>query len=254
MKKPSFALVAILLAITLYGCRTTTVNPHLEDQKSVAPDITPLGPGKMVPYKQITNAVAKLKVNATAQDIADLLTAVEVVQVADKDRQKVLDIEGTLISQLRIKVKNEATLLHEKALKSASYREGYELVRHSGAVIALYPLSDAPEIIKEAEALSFRQNEVTRRLELIRRQRYNFWAAEQAEKALRELRENGKEGTRNAIANLRAIEPSLLESSVASLYSYAVTEIMDKFKKDEKAVVAKDLTNPSFTRRSLEDF
>ena len=207
-----------------------------------------------ITYSQVAETVASLNKNATAQEIADVLTNIEAVNIPDQDRPKVAEIEVNLLARLRAKVKSEASDLHNRALKASSYRDGYALARNAGVVIALYPLSDATSMIKEAEDLSFRQNEVMHRLELIRRQRYNHWAAKQAEKALKVIREKGKDSIGAAIAHLRTIEPSLLESSVASLYSYAASEIMDKLKKDAKATVAKELTNTSATRRSLEDF
>ncbi len=207
-----------------------------------------------VTYSQIVESVKALDDKATVQQIADMLTYLEAVYIAEQDRPKVENIETNLIGRLRAKIKREISILHNRALKASSYRGGYAIARDAGAVLALYPLSDAPAVINEAEELSFKQNEVMRRLELIRKQRYNHWAAGQAEEALKKLREKGKDGTEAGIAYLCVIEPSLLESSVASLYSYCVNEIMDKYKKDERANVTKKLTNPSTVRRSLEDF
>ena len=207
-----------------------------------------------ITYNQIAETVANLNKNAAAQEIADVLTNIEAVNIPDQDRPQVAEVVVSLLARLRAKVKSEVSDLHNRALKASSFRVGYVLARNAGVALALYPLSDAAATIKEAEELSFRQNEVMRRLELIRRQRYNHWAAKQAEKALKELREKRKDSNSTAIAHLRIIEPSLLESSVASLYSYAVSEIMDKLKKDAKATAATELTNTSATRRSLEDF
>jgi len=244
MVRTNFAklTVALLIVSTLSGCKNTPASPPAIGTEGVST------------YEQIQLAVKKLNKDPTAQEIADTLTAISAVKVPDADRSRVSQLEVGLLTHLRDKVKSDVSALHQRALKSPSYADGYTSAREAASVLALYPLSDTPEVVSEAEGLSMSQNEVLRRLELIRRQRYNHWAAGQAEQALKELRENGKDGAEQAITYLCIVEPSLLESSVASLYSYTVTEIMDEFKKDKKASVAKRLTDPSVTRRNLEGF
>lgn len=262
-------LMLIVLVGLLYGCQTTKVLSPVPEVAVIKPEpvnkqVTVSQSGdnqeaeKPSAYDEVMVIVSGLEDDASAQEIANVLIKIEVIgsspQISDQDLRKIGEIEGNLLSLLRTRVKIEVSALRERALKSSTYREGYELARDAEAVLMLYPLSDSPSTIKEAEELSFRQKEVLRRLEQIRLQRYNYWAAKQAEKALKDLREKKKGGAESAIAHLRGIDPSLLESSVASLYSYSVGEIVDKFDKNEKATVAKELTNPSVTRRSLEDF
>ena len=207
--------------------------------------------GKAVDLSSALESAGKLASDAKAKEIADALAALEANQVTESDRGKANDLEARLLLRLRDQVKKEVLALHQGALKSPSYKEGYALAREAGAVIALYPLADDPATVSEADELSLRQNEVIRRLELIRRQRYNFWAAQQLEKSLAELREKELD---SAQATLGTIDPSLLETAVSSLYSYAVNEIMDKLGKEAKASLAKTLTKSSTVRRGLEDF
>lgn len=249
-------MVMLVLVSCLFGCKNTTsppspVAPEPIKDATIAPTT---GTGGIATYEEIQATVRKLKRDATAQAIADMLTAISAVRVSAADRSRVYKLEEELLRRLRGKVKSEVLALHGQALRSSSYAAGYTTARKAGSVLALYPLSDAPDTIKEAEDLSMRQKDVLRSLELIRRQRYNHWAAGQAEQALKQLRENGKDGRQQAIAYLCVVEPALLESSVAALYSYTVAEILDEFKKHEKASVAKELTDPSVTRRNLEDF
>ena len=244
----------LLMVLVLSGCKTTAPQPITP--KSAAPPASTqiIVTEGAATYEQIEAAVKGLSKGASAQEIADMLTDIGSMKVPDADRSRVAQLEIKLLSRLRVKVKSEVMALHQTALKSSSYSNGYTKAREAASILALYPLSEDMETLKDAEYLSMRQNQVLNRLELIRRQRYNHWAAGQAEQALRQLRENGKDGTEKAIEYLREIEPGLLESSVSSIYSYTVTEIMDKFKKDEKAGVAKKLTDPSVPRRNLEGF
>lgn len=248
-------LTTVLLMVSvLSGCRTTELQSVSFDPDKTPVSTSIIGKEDVVTYEEISAAVQKLKNNATAQEIANTLTTISAVRVREVDKDKVTQLEIQLLSRLRFKVKSEVQDLHQTALTSSSYSEGYTKAREAAAIVALYPLSDDSTTLKEADDLSMRQNQVLHRLELIRRQRYNYWSAGQADEALKQLRENGKKGTEKAIEYLSQIEPSLLESSVASIYSYVVNELMDKCKKDEMAEVAKKLTDPSVNRRDLEGF
>lgn len=262
-------LMLTVLAGLLYGCQTAKVflpAPEVAVTKSEIDNVQDDGSQsvenqearKPSAYDEAMIIVSGLKDDSSAQDIANALIKIEVIgssaQISEQELLNIAEIEGNLLSLLRPKVKMEVFALHKRALNSSTYREGYELARVAESVVMLYPLSDSLPTIKEAEELSLKQKEVLRRLEQIRLQRYNHWAAKQAEKALRDLREKKKDGAESAFVHLRVIEPNLLESSVSALYSYCVTELMKKFDNDEKATVAKQLTNPSVTRRSLEDF
>jgi hypothetical protein len=196
-------------------------------------------------------SAGQLPSDAKAREIAGFVAALEAVQVEDGQQGKVDALESGLLLRLREQVRREVKTLHEGALKAPSYREGYALAREAGAVIALYPLADDETTVSETDELSLRQKEVIRRLELIRRQRYNYWAAQQLEKSLAKLREKETEIAKEIFGT---IDPSLLEISVSSLYSYVVNEIMEKLNKDAKASLAKALTKASTIRRGLEDF
>jgi len=248
------ASLAVVLAVALCGCSTSPKHTPPPDVGTAGEQPLLLGSAGQATAAQVEDAARGLGRDATAQQIADLLTAIGAARVPHQDLAAVSRIEADLLSRLRARVTSEVSSLHEQALRSPSYREGYDTAQQAAGALALFPLSDTPATMKEASDLSLRQGTVMRRLDLIRRQRYNHWAAGQAEKALKELRSHGKEGVDKAISHLSPIEPTMLESSVAGLYSYAVNEIMDVVKKDEKAAVAKKLTSPSITRRGVEDF
>lgn len=223
---------------------TSSTNDHSD---------VPLGTALMS-YVQVTNLLASLPAKPTAQEIADLLIQLGGWTFPDEELERVERVETDLAAKLRDEVKAEVTDLHRLALESADYTAGHEHLRRAGAVLALFPLSDDPETLQEAEALSSKQREVARRLELIRRQRYNHWAAGEVEEALRILREGAKNARDTAITALSTIDPPLLEPAVASVYSYAIEEITDDLKGDKKASVAKQLTVATAHRKTLEDF
>ncbi len=206
-------------------------------------------------FPEVMAVEGSITSESSAKDIASALIKIDEIvssgRLSAQDAEKANDIELNLVIKLRGKTKGEVHSLQDMALKSKSYREGYEHARNAEAVLVLYPLSEDPAVVKEAEELSSRQKEVLRRLEQIRIQRYNHWAAGEIGKSLRALRDDRKGA---ALSSLKPIEPKLLEPAVDQLYRYCLTKIMDKYKKEEKATVARELSDPAVYRKTLEAY
>ncbi len=205
-------------------------------------------------YESLLNTYHSINKPKSSSALADLLNTISLSTYSAEDQKKVANIESEIIYELRKQVRSEVADMQDKALKSKNYREGIGFLRDAGNVLALYPMSDDKAVVNEATYLSSRQSEILTRLELIRRQRYNYWAATQIQLALKIFREQKKEGVQKAIKYIRTIEPSLLEISVSNLYSYTIEQLVDEFKKDEKANITKAVTNPSIQRVGLENF
>lgn len=199
----------------------------------------------------IQEMIAQLPDDAAVEVIAVTLSDVSAVNVKEKDEAVREELETSLAHKLREKIKRDVKSLHKNALMADTYIKGQAKLREAGQVIGFYPLSEDTEILKEAEVLSLMQTDMIRRLDSLRRQRYNHWAATQLEDTLRDLRESGTDA---AIKLFAVIEPSLLESSVASLYVYATDEITKKLPSNEKSTLAKKATSAQVDRRGLENF
>ncbi|MGO9530953.1 MAG: hypothetical protein ACLP3B_07205 [Syntrophobacteraceae bacterium] len=222
---------------------------HSEDSNPVTPENS-----STMTFEQIQEAAQKLDQSGKAQDYADLLTQIENTTFAQGDRQNVDTLQSKLVVRLRDLVESEVQTLHKLALNAPNYGEAYSHFRDASATIALFPMSDEKEVIRQAEELSEKHRKVEARLLTLRRQRYNFWAASQIQEALKTLRDGGKAGIETSIECLTVIEPSQMEPSVSAIYSYTVQQLMDELKKDQKAEVAKKLANPNTERRTVEDF
>lgn len=244
------SLVALNIRVSLAERDETRLLSTSMDHANELDSVEPMS------YEQVTNLVASLPTKTTAQDIADVLIQLDGWSFPDQELEQIEKIEIDLAARLRDKVKTEVTALHKLALESANYSTGYERLREAGTTLTLFPLTDDPGILKEAEILSANQTSIARRLELIRRQRYNHWAAGQVEVALKILRIGAKNQytTDAAVQTLCTIDPPLLEPAVASIYSYAIEEITDNLKGEKKATIAKQLTETTTYRKTLEDF
>lgn len=241
-------IFSILVVVATFGCNSPAPPAVPDKAASEASVIEARG---IVPIERVLAAIDELKETSTSQEIANTILEISDMNISDADIRKVSELEKKLLSRLRGQIKSEVLAIHQEGLKSSSYAEGYAAIREAGSILAMYPLSEDKGVIKEAEELSMRQKEALNRLNMIRRQKYNYWAAERIDQGLTEIRKSRIE---QAMNYLQIIEPSLLEPSVASLYSYAVTEIMDEFSEADKSSVALKLTAPSVSRRGLESF
>lgn len=246
-------LVAMDIAVSLAARHETRLLSMRLDQTAQDDGNAPVGDTRMS-YGRVTNLLAVLPTKPSAQEIADVLIQLGGWSFPDDEIDRVEQVETDLATKLREQVKTEVTRLHKLALESPRYDDGREYLRQAGTTLALFPLSDDPETLTEAEALSAKQREIVVRLEMIRRQRYNHWAAGEVEEALRILREDAKNATDTALQFLCTIDPPLLEPAVASIYSYAIEEMIDDLKGEKKATVAKQLTVATTHRKTLEDF
>lgn len=233
----------LLVAALLGGCATAPQQP------STAP-ATPI-----TSLSRLQEQVAKLPPDTSAQVYAELLGRIDDAAVASGDRTKALSIEKGLLERMRKQVSQELAIHHSRALSAKDYPSALDEYKAATTVLALYPMSDEKTVVAEATSLSRRHEDVRFRIELIRRQRYNYWAATELQQALQNLRDGGKGARDKAVSRIRTIEPTLLEASASSLYSYAVQQIMDETKKPEdKAEIVKQLTLPGDSRRTLEGF
>jgi hypothetical protein len=131
-----------------------------------------------------SDAIAKLDDNAKAYNIAATLADMDVWSVGPDDEQSFLALKLTLAQRLRTKVRDEVQSLQQAALESGNGVEGAKAHAEAGQVLAMYPMTDDTVVLDEAKRLSVQQAEVAVRLEVIRRQRYNRWAAERIEQAI----------------------------------------------------------------------
>jgi hypothetical protein len=241
MKRSAMTLAAAFLT----GCATT--------QQPNAPLPKPIT--SLSSLSGLQQEAARLPADATVQAYVELLGRVDDAAVASGDRNKAISIEKGLLERMRKRVGQELAVHHSRALSASDYSSALAEFKAATTVLALYPMSDEKAVLEEATSLSRRHEDVRFRIELIRRQRYNYWAATELQKALQELREGGKGARDKAVNRIRTIEPTLLEESASSLYRYAVQQIMDDTKKPEdKAEIVKQLTLPGDTRRTLEGF
>ncbi len=224
------------------------------------------GPDEHLRFATVADAEAeirKLGDKPAAERLAGTLTAIDEWLIRPGEEDQFKKVRLGHLDRLRKLVKEEVEKHQEAALKAASGGEGAKEHAEAGAILVLYPMSDVPNVVEEAKSLAGRQSELVGRLEAIRRQRYNRWAAGQVEAALDYFNANVSHYNPfndNAVLigslvnNLGNVDPVMLEPSVLELYNYVIERTKGSISEKNKVELAKRLTDPAVRRKALGDF
>jgi hypothetical protein len=207
--------------------------------------------------------IKKLGKNPAAQKLAEAFATVDAWPARPEQEKELQQYKLELASQLRKQVKEEVVALQKAALDAPTGADGVKKHSEAGAVLALYPMSEDKAITEDAKNLAAQQGELAVRLEVIRRQRYNRWATEKIEAAIK-----GYNDTKSAVPyktdrpklvaslvdSLGPVDPALLEPAVLELYNYCIDNTKGALYEAEKIDLAKKLTEPSIVRKTLGDF
>ncbi len=171
------------------------------------------------------------------------------------------DIIGKLVSDLRGIIRLAISAETDKAIKAASGTEGAKHLTRAGELFGLYPQPSSEAERTEAEALSATILGTARRVEDLRRLRYNDWAAHQIEQGLSGFHQNKKTFgddsealIRSCVSTLGPVETSSLEPAVLALYQEALSMTTEALSEPGRVKLAKELSSTSIDRKSPADF
>jgi hypothetical protein len=208
-------------------------------------------------------AIKKLGDAPTTHQIAICLLELDEWVIRPDDEQSVLRLKQGVAAQLREQVRQEVIEKLRACLSAPSGDESIRIYGEAGQILALYPMSEDQYVIDEAKALSARRIDIANRIDVLRRQRYNQWASRQIESAIdgynkkssywSPMRENG-ELMDSLVQSLGEIDPVLIEPAVMELYNYVIDLTKGSISEKDKIDLAKRLTDPSISRKTLGDF
>jgi len=196
----------------------------------------------------------------TADQLATIISELDGWLVKPEDERKIQDRLAILIPALRKGVASEVRALQAAALRALPSSVGAKKLDEAGRILALYPMSDDPGVIKEAKQLTDSQMDAATRLDALRRQRYNRWAIVRIEQAINYYNANvSKWDPRNdntgmldpLVSYLGSVDPMFLEPATLELYNYIIDKMKDKLSEKNKLEFAKQLTDPKISRNYL---
>jgi hypothetical protein len=224
----------------------------------VPPDATELEMTDADAATEIGTLVDKNK----AEDFAKVISKVDGWLVKRDDEENVKERIAEQLPRLRELVTKEVGDLQTEALIITPSAMGSKALDQAGRILALYPMSDDPDVIKNAKKLADRQIEAATRLDVLRRQRYNRGAIDQIEAAIKYFHENVKRNPINKntaligpLADfLGPIDPMLLEPVALELYNDIIDRTKGKLSEENQLELAKKLTDPEIKRKPMDDF
>jgi hypothetical protein len=216
------------------------------------------------PFKTVAEAQAKLNALGPSPAPLEFATGISEIDgwlVARDEEEAFQAYKLSQLERLRRIVATTITAHQDAALRAASSPDSAREFSEAQGLLVLYPISDDKRVIAEAQQLSKRQAEVSRRLEGLRRQRYNRWAIDQLEHALNYFNDKKSVSVfrnRNIalikplVKILGPVDPALLEPVVSDLYVDVLTKrIKESLSDGHWRDFAKQLTGPSIVRKVL---
>ena len=217
----------------------------------------------VIEFKTDADAVALIgtvtKVR-TADQLATVIGELDGWLVKPEDERSVQNRLAILISALRKVVALEVRALQATSLIATPSAVGAKKLDEAGRILALYPMSDDPGVVKEAQRLTDSQMDAATRLDALRRQRYNRWAIVRIEQAIDYYNANvSKWNPRDdntgmldpLVGYLGSVDPMFLEPAALELYNYIIDKMKSSLSEKNKLEFAKQLTDPKISRYYL---
>lgn len=223
--------------------------------------------------------------NTRIEDVAQAIAEVDEWFYAQKDWEQARGKIDNEIEMLRSRIETEVATLSKAALEAPDGRIASEKMSKINVLLSLYPAPKTDEKRTRLEQMTSKILDTSRRVEDIRRLRYNSWAILQIKSSLAFYRQEvevkvgnlskvknlpdlsefknqikiktDKNALMNAcIAWMSPINPAFLEPVVMDLYNYAFGLTRDAMggADDYLIVLTQGFTNPNTKRKTPSDF
>jgi hypothetical protein len=214
-------------------------------------------------FAELQARMAALGTQPSAADLAACLAEIDLWTMRPDDEKDATARKLELLSRLRNQVRVEVEDLQRTSLHAKTGAEAARLYATAGQTLALFPLSDEQVVLEEAKRLALQQVDIANRIDMLRRQRYNYWAAGQIgaavdgynnEKSYLSPKKENARLMESLVKCLGEIDPTLLEPAVTELYQYVLDLTGGSISEAERVQLAKRLTDPAVRRKTLGDF
>lgn len=223
--------------------------------------------------------------NTRIEDVAQAIAEVDEWFYAQEDWKQAREKIDNEIEMLRSRIETEVATLSKAALEAPDGRIASEKMSKINVLLSLYPAPKTDEKRTQLEQMTSKILDTSRRVEDIRRLRYNSWAILQIKSSLAFYRQEvevkvgnlskvknlpdlsefknqikiktDKNALMNAcIAWMSPINPAFLEPVVMDLYNYAFGLTRDAMggADDYLIVLTQGFTNPNTKRKTPSDF
>ena len=198
----------------------------------------------------------------TAEKLSEALGTIDMWVAQPEEIEALQKFKVSQIALLRKLVKKEVEALHDQSLNAENGNTA--IINHAKAsqILSLYPMDSTKEVLDEARRLSSQNSEVSSRIAVIRRQRYNAWAMKRIEEIIKAINNLASSFSTSdnpkiidaTIEQLGPVDPNLLEPIVAQLYNFAVEQAKSNINSDQQLELGRRMIDPKIKRKGYGDF
>jgi hypothetical protein len=262
----------LLLPIILAGCSPSDQS-HSTLQKQHVGEATS-SPIDGVELKKVSDIDRRLNVikSSRIEDLAQAIAEVDEWRYVAEDEKPAREKIENEIEKLRVQIETEVTMLSKMALEAPKGKIATEKMSKVNTLLSLYPTPKNDEGKAKLEKIMSEILSTSRRIEDIRRLRYNQWAILWIQDSLRFYRDEtkmknifdfkklaprDKEALKNAcISSMSRIDPTFLEPAVMDLYNYVYGLTKDAMGGDDdyRIKLTQGFADPNIKRYTPSDF
>lgn len=256
--------VASLAVWAIVGC-SPSPSPS-QPGKHLAATESASNPPDKIDFKSaaaVQQHLQNVPASATVETLAKTISEVDGWLIAPGDEEQAQKAIDTAINKLRTRIAGQVNILMTDAIKATRSPEAVGKLSQINFLLSLFPVPQTAEQRKDLEQLSAAILTTSRRVEELRRLRYNSWAIEQIRGGLVTFSSNTSgvvkalNPDKSAILNscveyLRYIDASLLEPAVMNMYAELLQRCHSALDDDRKVKLASTLVDPTLQRHNLD--
>lgn len=255
--------LCILLPVLLSGCASLAQIHNTSSQQPVAVSTSnSLG---VVEFKKIGDIDQRLnKVKDTSvEGVAKAIAEVDEWFFIQKDEGPARERIEIEIEKLRTQIEKEITTLLNEALMATHGKTASEKMLKINTLLSFYPAPKTDEKQVMLKEITSNILNTSRRVEDIRRLRYNEWAISQIKNGLASYRDqkgkfrlNKKDMIMGCANSMNTINPAFLEPVAMDLYNYVYGLTRDAVADDDefRIMLANEFAKHNTKRKTTSDF
>lgn len=264
--------LCILVLLFLSGCSPSEQPRVSGSQQTVTASALSLLDG--IELKKASDIEPRIKMvkDSSIEELARAIADVDEWLFTVEDEKPARERIETEIEELGVRIESEVANLARAAVSASNGKVAAGSMGKITSLINLYPAPKTDAQRTKLEKIASSILSTSRRLEDIRRLRYNEWALAQIQQGLANYRNELKiKGIRDitklvktdkdaligiCINSISAIDPGFLEPAVMDLYNYFFGLTRDAIGSDDdnRVKLSKGFSNPKTVRRTSSDF
>lgn len=255
-------ILCVLLPLALFGC---TASPQTNDNVSRRPvaesSPDPLAGIAPKTVRDIEQRVAQVAKNGGNESLARAIAEIDEWLFAPEEEKQADQLIEKLVADLRGQIEKEVAAFSKAAVDASNGKLATDNLSKINLILALYPAPKTDDQRARLDQIVASIRSASRRVEDIRRLRYNTWAISQMESGLwayymikKIIRTDEDALIKACINSMKTIDPAYLDPAALDIYNYVLGLARNAVGEKFRIALAKGLADPATQRRTPMDF